>query len=162
MTERFNWVATDAVRRCSCDGWGTVTGKWIQNIEEKWLPEPHGQSKSHCTWIHCHVSGIFDSVPCSPVGPFKKVAHRADCSCLLSPMPLFRIRSRSQKPSDRPKDSSSASSSSSKPHFLPQTNLALSTPEDTSSSSSSDDLDVSPSKHPFGSKIFHSEPDEPK
>ena len=118
--------------------------------------------KSQSTWIHCHVSGIFDSVPCSPVGPFKKVAHRTDCSCLLSPMPLFRIRSKSQKRSDRPQDSSSASSSSSRPHLLPQTNLALSTPEDTCSSSSSDDLDVSPSKHPFGSKIFHSEPDEPK
>ena len=117
------------------------------------------------TWMHCHVSGIFDSVPCSPVGPFKKVAHRADYSCLLSPiMPLFGIRSRSQKRSDRPQDSSSTSSSSSRPPLLPQTNLALSSPEDTCSSSSSfsDDLDVSPSKHPFGSKILHSEPDEPK
>jgi hypothetical protein len=81
-------------------------------------------------------------------------------------MPLFGIRSRSQKRFDRPQDSnSSASSSSSRPPLHPQTNLALSTPEDTCSSSSSsfsDDLDVSTSKHPFGSKKFHSEPDEPK
>ena len=78
-------------------------------------------------------------------------------------MPLFGIRSRSQKRPDRPQDSSSASSSSSRPPLLPQTNLALSTPEDTCSSSSSsfsDELDVSPSK--LGSKIFHSDPDEPK
>ena len=80
-------------------------------------------------------------------------------------MPLFGIRSKSEKQSDRPQGSSSASNSSSRPPLLPQTNLALSTPEDTCSSpssSSSDDLDLSPSKHPFGSKIFHSEPDEPK
>ena len=82
-------------------------------------------------------------------------------------MPLFGIRSRSQKRSDRPQDAGSASSSSSRPPLLPQTNLALSTLEDTSgcsssSSSFSDDLDISPSKHPFGGKKVYSEPDEPK
>lgn len=115
------------------------------------------------TWISRHVCGrYFDYVPCSPVGPKENLAALP----LSSHMYLFRIRSKSQKQSSRSQDSNSASNSSSRPPLLPQTNRALSIPDDTSPSSSSsslaNNLDISPSKRQIGRKISYRESDEPK
>ncbi|KAF8813870.1 hypothetical protein BYT27DRAFT_7131049 [Phlegmacium glaucopus] len=81
-------------------------------------------------------------------------------------MHLFRIRSKStQKQSSRSTDSNSASTSSSRPPLLPQTNLTFSsddTGSTSSSSSFSNNLDVSPPKHSIGRQIYHRELDEPK
>lgn len=107
---------------------------------------------------------ILSLVPCSPVGHSRSRRTQAALPC-FHPMYLFRIRSKSQKRSDRSQDSTSTPNSSSRPPLLPQTNLALSTSEDTcpsSSSSFSSNLDVSSSKPPIGRKISCCEPDEPK
>ena len=136
-------------------GMGAMTGQWIKHRTEATWPK-HVDA--------CHVYRRYFWLSLVPQLARWRRSHRADCSSFLSPMHFLGIRSRSQKRSDRPHDSNSASNSSSRPPLLPQTNLALSAPEDTSSSSSSfsDILDVAPSKHPLGSKISHCEPDEPK
>jgi hypothetical protein len=141
--------------------------RWLRN-DDRSMNKNISDYRSHMAQARGSIAtctgGIFESVsPCSPVGPTQE-GRRADCSFFLSPMHLFRIRSKSQKRSDRPQVSNSASNSSLRPPLVPQTKLALS-PEDTCSSSSSslsDNLDVSPSRHPLDSKISHSEPDEPK
>lgn len=96
-------------------------------------------------------------VPCSPVSSHSRSESHTACPPLLSPMHLLRIRSRSQKQPDRSQDSNTASTSSSRPPLVPQTNLTLSTPEDTLSLPDNSDVSAL-----IGRKISHFEPDDPK